>query len=227
MQNDFLSLIFPKVCYACGKSLFKKEDCICTSCHYHLPRTDFHLQTDNPVHKLFWGRVDIHSAAAMYLFNKGGKVQRLIHQLKYRGKKEIGLSLGKYYGRELKKSPLFSSADMVIPVPLHLKKLKKRGYNQSELFAQGIAESLGVDHKPEVLIRAKVSQTQTRKSRFDRWKNVEEIFRVPEPEGIRDKHILLADDVVTTGATLEACAAKILEVPGTKVSVVTIASTLY
>lgn len=227
MQNDFLSLIFPKVCYACGKSLFKKEDCICTYCHYHLPRTDFHLKADNPVHKLFWGRVDIHSAAAMYLFNKGSKVQRLIHQLKYRGRKEIGVSLGKYYGRELKKSPQFASADMVIPVPLHLKKLKKRGYNQSALFAQGIAESLQVENEIKVLIRAKASHTQTKRSRFDRWKNVEEIFKVTEPAKIEGKHILLADDVVTTGATLEACAAKLLETPGTKVSVVTIASTLY
>lgn len=227
MQNDFLSLVFPKVCYACGKSLFKKEDCICTYCHYHLPRTDFHLKADNPVHKLFWGRINIHAAAAMYLFNKGSKVQRLIHQLKYRGKKEIGISLGKYYGRELKRSPLFATADMVIPVPLHLKKLKKRGYNQSALFAQGIAESLQVENDTEVLIRAKASQTQTKRSRFDRWKNVEEIFQVTEPGKIEGKHILLADDVVTTGATLEACAAKLLEVPGTKISVVTIASTLY
>ncbi|TAL60685.1 MAG: ComF family protein [Bacteroidetes bacterium] len=227
MQNDFLSLVFPKICYACGKSLFKKEDCICTYCHYHLPRTNFHLKADNPVHKLFWGRVNIHSASAMYLFNKESKVQHLIHQLKYRGKKEIGISLGRYYGRELKKSLLFSSADMVIPVPLHLKKLKKRGYNQSEVFVQGLAESLKVVNGSDLLIRTYASQTQTQKSRFDRWKNVEEIFKVTAPEKIAGKHILLADDVVTTGSTLEACANKILEVPGTKVSVVTIASTLY
>ena len=225
MQSDFLSLIFPKICYACGKSLFKSEDCICTYCHYHLPRTNFHLNAENPVLKLFRGRVDIHAASSMYLFSKGGKVQRLIHQLKYRGKKEIGVSLGKYYGRDLKSSSFFSSADMVIPVPLHLNKIKKRGYNQSEMFALGMAETLEKTHENEVLVRAYASATQTRKSRFARWQNVEEVFKVVAPEKLEGKHILLADDVVTTGATLEACANKILEIPGTKVSVATIAYT--
>lgn len=227
MHNDFLSLIFPKVCYACGKSLFKSEDCICTYCHYHLPRTNFHLREDNPILKLFWGRADIYSASSMYLFNKGSKVQNLIHQLKYRGKMEIGISLGKYYGRELKTSPLFSSVNMIIPVPLHSKKLKKRGYNQSELFARGLAESMEIANDNSALIRTFASQTQTKKSRFERWKNVEEIFKVIAPEKIEGKHILLVDDVITTGSTLEASANKILEVGNTKVSVVTIASTLY
>ena len=151
----------------------------------------------------------------------------MIHQLKYRGKKEIGVSLGRYYGRELKTAPLFSSANMVIPVPLHRKKLKKRGYNQSETFAQGIAESMEVKSGSNILIRSYASETQTKKSRFSRWKNVEDIFKVIAPEKIQDKHILLVDDVVTTGSTLEACANKILEVPGTKVSVATIASTMF
>ncbi len=227
MLNDFLSLIFPKVCYACGKSLFKSENCICTYCHYHLPKTNFHLNPDNPVQKLFWGRVNIQAASSMYLFNKGSKVQHLIHQLKYRGKKEIGVSLGQYYGKELRSSPLFSSADMVLPVPLHSKKLKRRGYNQSEAFAAGIAESMEIPSEGSILTRVRASQTQTKRSRYERWKNVEEIFEVAAPEKIEGKHILLADDVVTTGSTLEACANKILEVPGTRVSVVTIASTLF
>lgn len=227
MLNDFLSLIFPKVCYACGKSLFKSENCICTYCHYHLPKTNFHLNPDNPVQKLFWGRVNIQAASSLYLFNKDSKVQHLIHQLKYRGKKEIGASLGKYYGRELRSSALFSSADIVLPVPLHSKKLKKRGYNQSEGFAAGIAESMEIETTSTVLVRVQASQTQTKRSRYERWKNVEEIFEVTCPEKIEGKHILLADDVVTTGSTLEACANKILEVPGTRVSVVTIASTLF
>lgn len=225
MINDFLALIFPKVCYACGNSLLKDEESVCTHCLYHLPRTNFHLYGDNPVVKLFWGRTNIFSASSLYSFSKGGKVQHLIHQLKYRGKKEIGSALGKYYGKELKMSPLFSSADVVIPVPLHIQKLKKRGYNQSETFAQGIAETMRAEATSEILIRTFASQTQTRKSRFARWKNVEEIFKITSPEKIRGKHILLVDDVVTTGATLEACANKILEVPDTKVSIATIAST--
>ncbi len=226
MLNDFLSLIFPKVCYACGKSLFKQEDCICTHCLYHLPKTNFHLYADNPVIKLFWGRTNIHSASSLYSFSKGSKVQHLIHQLKYRGKKEIGISLGKHYGNELKRAPLFSSANVVIPVPLHSRKLKKRGYNQSETFAQGISESMKAELPAGVLIRTISSETQTRKSRFARWKNVEEIFKISFPEKIMGKHILLVDDVVTTGSTLEACANKILEIPDTKVSVATIATTL-
>ncbi len=226
MLNDFLSLVFPKVCYACGKSLFKKEDCICTHCLYHLPQTNFHLYADNPVIKLFWGRTNIHSASSLYSFSKGSKVQHLIHHLKYRGKKEIGTSLGKYYGRELKKSFLFSSAEMVLPVPLHAKKLKKRGYNQSESFARGIAESMKTESPENVLVRTRASETQTRRSRFARWKNVEEVFKITEPEKLRGKHILIVDDVITTGSTLEACAGKILEIPGTKVSVATIATTM-
>jgi ComF family protein len=220
-------MIFPKVCCACGKSLFRNEDCICTYCHYHLPKTNFHLASDNPIAKLFWGRANIHSASSLYLFNKGSKVQHLIHQLKYRGKKEIGISLGKYYGRELKNAPLFSSANIVIPVPLHKKKLKKRGYNQSDTFAQGLSESLEIENGTSAVVRTHASQTQTKKSRFDRWKNVEEIFRVTDPARLEGKHILLVDDVVTTGSTLEACANRILEIPNTKVSVATIASTLY
>ena len=181
---------------------------------------------DNPVIKLFWGRTSIFSASSMYSFNKGSKVQHLIHQLKYRGKKEIGVSLGKHYGNELKTAPLFSTASIIVPVPLHSKKLKKRGYNQSETFAQGLAESMRAENPSDVLIRTFASETQTKKSRFARWKNVEEIFKVASPEKITGKHVLLVDDVVTTGATLEACANKILEVPGTKVSVAAIACTL-
>ena len=226
MLNDFLSLIFPKVCAACGKSLFKTEESICTYCLYHLPKTNFHLYGDNPVVKLFWGRTGIHSASSLYSFSKGSKVQHLIHQLKYRGKKEIGNTLGKHYGKELKMSPLFSTANVVIPVPLHIQKLKKRGYNQSETFAQGIAEAMNAESSSEILIRTFSSETQTKKSRFARWKNVEEIFKVTAPEKLEGKHVLLVDDVITTGSTLEACANKILEVPNVKVSVATIATTM-
>lgn len=227
MLNDFLSLAFPKICYACGKSLFKKEDCICTCCLYHLPKTNFHLYSDNPVIRLFWGRIPVFSASSFFSFNKGGKVQELVHQLKYRGKKEIGISLGKFYGNELKQSPLFSGVEMVIPVPLHVKKLKRRGYNQSEIFGQGIAKTMNIESAENILIRITATETQTKKSRFARWKNVEEVFKVAHPEKIENKHILLVDDVITTGATMEACANKILEVPGTKVSIATIASTMH
>lgn len=206
--------------------MFKKEDCICTHCLYHLPKTNFHLYPDNPVIRLFWGRTPVFSASSLFSFSKGGKVQQLVHQLKYRGKREIGVSLGKFYGNELKQSPLFSGVEMVIPVPLHVKKLKRRGYNQSEIFGQGVAKSMNIEVPKNVLIRITPTETQTQKSRFARWKNVEEVFKVSQPEKIKNKHVLLVDDVITTGATMEACANKILEIPGTKVSVAAIASTI-
>lgn len=221
--NDFVSLFFPVTCMACGKSLFKNENSICTWCSYHLPKSNFHLINDNPVAKIFWGRINIHAAAAFYTFNKGGRVQHLIHQLKYKGQQHVGVSLGKLYGYELRNSVDFKGIDIIIPVPLHSKKQRKRGYNQSTCFAQGLAETMGLTVNSTVLFRSAASETQTKKSRFTRWKNVERIFYTKNEEQLTDKHILLVDDVITTGATLEACAQALLKTQGVKVSIATIA----
>lgn len=223
MLKDFIALIFPHVCVSCGKSLYKNEHSICTYCAYYLPKTNFHLDNDNPIAKIFWGRVPIFSAAAFYGFNKGGKVQHLIHQLKYKGQKHIGTSVGKLYGYELKFCDDFNSVDAIIPVPLHPKRQKKRGYNQSDYFAEGLAESMNVKADLTTLYRAAESDTQTKKSRFKRWQNVESIFQLRNAGQLAGKHILLVDDVITTGATLEACAHTLLQVPGVKVSIVTMA----
>jgi ComF family protein len=223
MLNDFISLIFPQVCVSCGNSLYKNEQTICTYCIYHLPKTNFHLNNDNPIAKIFWGRINIHSAAAFYGFNKGGKVQHLIHQLKYKGHKEIGYTVGKLYAFDLKQSAYFNTVHVVIPVPLHPKKEKKRGYNQSESFAQGLASVMDAEVNFTTLFRANESQTQTRKSRFSRWENVETIFQLKNAEFLAGKHILLVDDVITTGATLEACAQTLLKIPDVKISIATIA----
>ncbi len=223
MLNDFISLIFPQVCVSCGNSLYKNEQTICTYCVYHLPKTNFHLDNDNPIAKIFWGRINIHSAGSFYGFNKGGRVQRLIHQLKYKGRKEVGFTVGKLYGYELKKCDNFNTVDTIIPVPLHPKKIKKRGYNQSESFAEGLAASMEVESDFKTLFRAYESETQTKKSRFNRWQNVESIFQLKDWTALEGKHILLVDDVVTTGATLEACAQVLMQIPRIKISVATIA----
>lgn len=223
MLHDFIALIFPNVCAACGKSLFRKEHSICTLCAYQLPRTNFHKDNDNPIAKIFWGRINIHSAGAFYSFGKGGKVQQLVHQLKYKGQKEIGVSLGKLYGFDLRKSGNFETVDTIIPVPLHAKRKRQRGYNQSEFFATGLSESMKVVTDFKTLFRALESDTQTKRSRFSRWKNVESVFQLRNSKKLEGKHILLVDDVITTGATLEACAQVLLRVPGVKVSVATIA----
>ena len=223
MFNSLLALVFPSVCAACGESLYKGEETLCTHCRYHLPKTNYHLDKDNPVIRHFWGKVNIYSAASYYFFNKGEKVQNLLHQLKYKGQKEIGIFIGEIYGVELIESPLFSLVDVIIPVPLHRKRKRKRGYNQSELFAEGLAKSMNKEFDFKTIYRAKVSESQTKKTRFERWENVNEIFKLNDTEKLTGKHLLLVDDVVTTGSTLEACATVLLQIPNVKISIATIA----
>ena len=205
MINDFFNLIFPKLCSACNGALLKNEDIICTSCIVNLPKTKFHLDKENPVNKVFWGRVQVEMATSFYSFSKKSKVQRLLHQLKYKGVKGVGFVVGKLFGYDLKNSAYFKGIDFIVPVPLHKNKLKKRGYNQSEWIAKGISESMGVPINLDSLFRKEDSQTQTKKGRYKRWENVGEIFDVSN-NNLDKKNILLVDDVVTTGATIEACA---------------------
>ena len=220
---DFISLLFPRICAACGNNLLKQEEIICISCEFHLPRTNFHLSPDNPVSRLFWGKVPLETAASYLYFNKGSNVQRLIHQLKYKGRKDIGIKLGRQYGQDLRVSPFFHSIQMIIPVPLHTKRLKKRGYNQSEQFAIGLGESMKIPVDPYAIYRKKETETQTNKSRFKRWQNVTEVFEVKKSNSLEMKHILLVDDVITTGATLESCILTLGSIRGIRISVVTIA----
>ena len=224
--SDFTSLIFPRICAACGNSLWKHEDVICHSCEFHLPKTNFHFSEDNPVARMFWGRTYIWSGAAFLYFNKGNKVQQLVHQLKYKGRKDIGVFLGTMYGQTLKYAPQFSCADVIIPVPLHKKKYMKRGYNQSEQFALGLSSAMNIPVNRHILTRTKATETQTRKSRFRRYQNVREIFLANQPEQWRSKHLLLVDDVITTGATLESCIQELVAIPDVKISIACIATAL-
>ncbi len=220
---DFLALVYPKLCMACEAPLYKGEHSFCLHCRAGLPRTGYHHKADNPVSRLFYGRVRLHAAAAFLTFHKAGKVQRLIHQLKYKGQQEVGVDAGVLYGNELRESPLFADVDTIVPIPLHPSRERQRGYNQATCFGRGLAQAMHAELDTTSLIRASVTSTQTRKSRFDRWKNVEEVFLLRNADTLAGKHILLVDDVVTTGATLEACAQELLKIPNVRVSVATIA----
>lgn len=223
MFSDLLSLFYPNLCCACGNHLFKGEELICTFCRYHLPQTNYHLEKDNPLSKHFWGKVEVFSAAAYYYFRKGEKVQEMIHKLKYKGRKEIGERIGELYGYELLKSEWFNTINYIIPVPLHPSRERKRGYNQSEMFANGLAKSMKKVSLPYALKRETASSTQTRKSRYSRWENVNSIFAHATGVDLQHKHILLVDDVITTGSTLEACVQALSKIEGIKVSIASIA----
>jgi len=224
LAGDFLSLVYPQLCLACEGPLYRHERSLCTRCAYALPRTGFHLEADNPVARIFYGRVRLHAASAFLRFQKDGSVQRLVHQLKYKGRKEAGEDAGRLYGAELKSAPLFSDVAAVIPVPLHPTKLRKRGYNQAECFARGLSEAMSVKLDTETLHRKTATSTQTRKNRFQRWRNVEEVFALRASAHLEGKHLLLVDDVVTTGATLESCAALLLKIPNARVSIAALAT---
>lgn len=220
--HDFWGLFYPRICPACDNPLVRNEEFICTSCLMDLPRTNFHKDPENEVAQMFWGRVKVENATSFLYFQKKSKVQRLLHKLKYKGEKEIGEFLGRSIGNELK-GTAFNDGDIIIPLPLHPKKQKIRGYNQSEMIALGLGKALGKKIETGVLIRKIANSTQTRKHRYERWLNVEEVFEVVNHEKIANKHVLLVDDVVTTGATLEASAGELLKAENTKVSIITVA----
>jgi ComF family protein len=225
--NDFLGLFFPGLCVACGERLVSQEQYVCFNCWHDLPVTNFHSNPENKVAQLFWGRVVIENATSFFSYRKGSNYQQLIHGIKYKGMKELGYETGRKFGFLLAEAENFNSVDVVVPVPLHPQKQKKRGYNQSEWIARGIAEPMGKNVSSENLVRKMFTATQTRKTRFERWQNVEGIFDVDQPEDFSGKHILLVDDVVTTGSTLEACAFQLLKIENTKVSIATLAFADY
>ena len=217
------SLFYPEVCMACAKTLAVGEDLLCVACLMGLPKTQFHTDANNPVAQAFWGRVPLHAASAYYYFEKGGNVQHLLHNLKYNGQKELGEKVGMLYGSELKESEWLGKVDVVLPVPLHKRKQRKRGYNQSAFFAAGMATALAAEAQTNTLIKTVATQSQTKKNRAERIKNVKEVFALTNPQLLEGKHVLLVDDVITTGATIEACVQTLAQVKGIKISVASIA----
>ena len=221
--DSILNLFFPRLCAACGEPLLKNEETICLKCRLLLPKTGFELHPDNPLAQAFYGRVKLHAVTACYFFSKKGKVQHLIHELKYKGNTDAGLFLGEQLGESIKDAPQFQGIDYLIPVPLHPKREKRRGYNQSLLIAQGVNKVTGIAIGDKYLIRAAYNETQTHKSAEARYENVQHIFEVRFAEELKGKHVLLIDDVLTTGATLEACAHQLETIPGISISVATAA----
>jgi ComF family protein len=224
--HDLLHLFFPHTCAGCGTDVLSQEQLLCLHCINDLPSTNFFDQRGNPVEQIFYGRIRIVAAACGYFFTKDSLLQNLITQLKYRGNKELGFYLGRLLGNFLMKSARFADVDALVPLPLNARREKKRGYNQATALCNGIAS---VWNKPVLernIIRTVDTETQTHKGRISRWENMDGIFAVINPAELENKHLLLVDDVVTTGATLEACGSEILKVNGTALSITTLAYTL-
>jgi len=220
---DFVSLFYPRYCFACNEGLAKGEETICSRCMLDLPRTHYHLEQDNALYRRLEGRIPLQFALAFFLFRKGGKIQRLLHSLKYNNHPEIGITLGEVYGEELHEANFSQKFDIILPVPLHISRKRKRGYNQSEEFAKGLSHSMKLPTSGEALERIVKTETQTRKTKLKRWENVSEVFQVKRPDFISKRRILLVDDVITTGATIEACANALLNEGCSALSVASIA----
>lgn len=223
MFNSVVNLFFPKVCYACHNYLADNEETICLICRHNLPVTNFHFNNDESVKKVLYGRAKIENSTALFRFEKDGLVQELLHGLKYKGYESIGATLGNWLGSELNEVEAYTDVDIVIPVPLHKKKLKSRGYNQVGKFARQIAKQLGKDYDDSILIKITNTKSQVIKNRFSRASDSNAIFSIKHPEKINGKHILLVDDVITTGATMEACIKELIKAPNIKISIATIA----
>jgi len=217
--TDLGALFFPKYCSSCNRNLMHYEKAVCMHCLTHLPRLQLHDEPDNAVEKLFWGRIDVEAATAFLSMPRNGISHRLIHRLKYHGDQEVGERLGALFAHELLESERMKGIDVIVPVPLHPKKMHVRGYNQCDCIARGMAETLGAEISLNNLTRTHFSATQTRRGRISRWSNVKDIFWVREPEKFENKRILLVDDVITTGATIEACATALLKINGVQLSV--------
>ena len=223
MFKSIVNLFFPKVCSGCNSFLLTNENVICTVCRHDIPLTNHHLNPDNDASKKFYGRIPIQHASALFYFHKKGIVQQLIHNLKYKGHEEIGSIIGEWYAEDLSQMEFIQTVDEIIPVPLHPRKLKERGYNQVTTFGRALSSSLNLTYNDSLLNRNKYSKTQSKKNLLGRTEGIESVFDVTFTEKDHDKHFLLIDDVITTGSTLEACSRALLKIPGARISIVCMA----
>ena len=223
LSNQIFSLFYPNLCAGCHVDLVRHEKIICLSCWETLPKTNFHLRETNPVAQKFWGKINIQHATSFYYFNKEGRLQQILHALKYRKQFDVGILLGQKMGVDLLYADWIKNIDLIIPIPLSKEKMRTRGYNQSESIALGLSAVLNIPVQTNTVIRVKNTASQTNKNIAERMENVKNAFAVQDAEKLKNKHVLLIDDVLTTGATLEACARELLTIENCKISIVTIA----
>ena len=223
MFKNIINLFFPPVCAGCHSFLLSNENVICTICRHNIPLTNHHLNPENETFKKFYGRIPVEHSSALLYFHKKGIVQELIHNLKYKGQEEIGTVLGEWYAEDIKNSAIIQSVDEIIPVPLHKRKLRERGYNQVTNFGLALSKNLNIPYDPNILARNIYSKTQSKKTLLHRSDGIDTIFDVNFSKKDHNKHFLLIDDVITTGSTLEACSHALLKIPGAKISIVCMA----
>lgn len=222
--TDIRRLFFPPVCAACGRGLTDQDDFLCNYCRWEIPLTNFWRKPDNPVTAIFHGHLPVVNASAFYFFVSNSNFRDLIHDFKYHNNWLLARKMGEWYGAELASSQLYADIDLIVPVPLHIRKKIKRGYNQSEYIAEGISKATGFPLDAKSVRRSTHNTSQTRRRKSERWQNVEGIFAVHKPDALRGKHLLLVDDVLTTGATIISLGETILKaVPDCRLSVATLA----
>ncbi len=223
MFKHLINLFFPKSCAGCSNLLGTNENTICTACRHKIAITNHHLNPENEAFKKFYGRIPVEYASAQFYFQKKGIVQEIIHKLKYKGQEEIGTVLGNWYADDLKQIAVLKTVDIIVPVPLHKKKLRERGYNQVTAFGLALSQEMNIRYTDTILVRKVYSKTQSKKNLLGRTEGIESIFDICATEEDHFKHYLLLDDVITTGATLEACSRALLKIPGAKISIVCMA----
>jgi ComF family protein len=221
IKDSILHLFFPHVCAGCGSDLLNEESLLCIRCITDLPETNFFAHAGNPIEKMLWGRLPLVDAGAAYYFIKESLMQHLVHQFKYKGNKELGLQLGRLMGKYIQQSGRFN-VDALVPLPLFPEKERRRGYNQATVLCDGIAEVMKIPVLKNAVIRPQHTETQTKKGRVERWRNMEGKFVIQDKKAINNKHVLLIDDVITTGATLEACGVELLKGEDTRLSIATL-----